>query len=364
MQVYKVEIFDRDFVLRSHTNVTSVDYSEDYLSPEANAIVLNKIEASVGDYIWITNELYKFFGVVSAVSSESEDLLTISYKSFLTEFDTSILFDTSIQGDKGSQTLENYIANTLHQTFGYNTDASMNIPHMTIRSSSSTSKWSLGLQSDEEYSHYCIANLLKHIIIPAFERYSIAILVEPDISAKDIIVTVGVSNASIVTIEADLPNVVKKYVTVRQNDNFVNKVVVYNSENYIDKVVYYRHPDGTFSILDANRIVPVVQEMYAVAPTYEDEVIVETFAEKALDQAIDAFSVVEYNNLIELTMPIDDPLNKPMGLKIGQVANIISDDKQYQSILSGKTVSNTVTLVFGIVRVDLTKKIWRSSYGY
>lgn len=363
MRVYKVEVFDRDFTLRSHTNVTNVDYSEDYLSPEANSIVLNKIEASVGDYIWITNELYKFFGVVSAVSSESEDLLTISYKSFLTEFDASILFDTSLQGDRGPQTLENYIANTLHQTFGYNTDTAMNIPHMTIRSSSSTSKWSLGLQSDEEYSHYCITNLLKNIIIPAFERYSVSILVEPDISAKDIVVTVGVSSASIVTLESDLPNITKKYVTVRQNDNFVNKVVVYNSENYVDKIIYYRHPNGTFSILDQDRIVPVVQEMYAVAPTYEDDYIVETFAEKALDQAIDAFSSVEYNNLIELTMPIDDPLNKPMDLKIGQVANIISDDKQYQSILSGKTVSNTVTLVFGIVRVDLTKKIWRSSYG-
>lgn len=364
MRVYKIEIFDRDFTLRSHTNVTNVDYSEDYLSPEGNSVLVNKIDASVGDYIWITNELYKFFGVITAVSSENEDVTTISYKSFLTEFDTSILFDTTLQGDRGSETLENYIANTLHQTFGYNSDSSMNIPHMTIRSTSSTSRWSLGLQSDEEYSHYCITNLLKNVIISAFERYSIVILVEPDISEKDIVVTIGTNRASIVTLEADLPNITKKYVTVRQNDNFVNKVVVYNSENYVDKIIYYRHSNGTFSILDQDRIVPVVQEMYAVAPTYEDEYIVETFAEKALDQAIDAFSVVEYNNLIELTMPIDDPLNKPMDLKLGQVANIISDDKQYRSILSGKTVSNTVTLVFGIVRVDLTKKIWRSSYGY
>lgn len=364
MQVYKVEIFDRDFVLKSHTNISDVDYVEDYLAPEANSIVVEKIDAAVGDYVWITNERYKFFGVVSSVTSDSTDIQTISYKHFLTEFDTSILFDVNIQGSKGTQTLENYIANTLHETFGFNPDTSMNIPHMTIRSISSTSKWTLGLQSDEEYSHYCITNLLRNIIIPAFERYSIAIIVEPDISTKDISVIIGVRDTSAVTIEADLPNITKKYVTVRQNDHFVNKVVVYNSENYVDKIIYYRHPNGTFSALDDDRIVPVVQEMYAVAPTYEDEYIVETFAEKALDQAIDAFSVVEYNNLIELTMSLDDPLNKPMDLQIGQVADIISDDKQYRSILSGKTVSNTVTLVFGIVRVDLTKKIWRSSYGY
>ena len=364
MRVYRVEIFDRNFECRSHTNIGNVDYAEDYLSLETNTVLVEQIDVNVGDYIWITNDTYSFFGIVSGVSSDSEDVLSISYQSFLSLFDTSVLFDIRKQGDKGTQTLEYYISSIISSLYILNTDQSMTIPGLTMSLSSETSKWTLGIASDDEESNYCIVNFLRSIVISAFERYSIRISVAPDIGAHRIQLIIGVNNASTQTIEADLPNITDKTVTVKENDNSVNKVVIYNSENFTDKVIYYRHPDSTFSIEDANRIVPVIQEIYAVEPTYEGDVVVETFEEKAFDQAIDAFSTVEFNNLIELTMPIDDPLNHPMSMDIGQVVNVISDDKMYSSILSGKKIGNTVTLIFGIVRVDLTKKIWRSSYGY
>lgn len=363
MRAYNVEIYDRNLVYRSHTNVLAIDYSEDYISPETNSMVVEQIDAEVGDFIRIENGTYEFFGIVSGVSSDSKDTLTISYKSILTVFDLSILFDVNLQ-NKTSPTLEVFITNMILDNFGHNTDASMNFPNVVCGQSSATSKWNFGLVSDEEESHYCIISLLKQIIIPAFEAYSIRIEPRLDVGTKTIYLTIGVNTDSDITIEADLPNIISKNVVVRQQDQFVNKVVIYNSENYTDKIIYYRHQDGTISVVDDDRMVPVIQEMYAVAPTYEDEQVVETFAERALDQAIEAFSVVEYDNLIELTMAADDEMYHPMDMKIGQVVNVISDDKQYVSILSGKIFGNSVTLVFGKIRVDLTKQIWRSSYGY
>lgn len=363
MRAYNVEIYDRNLVYRSHTNVLSIDYSEDYLSQETNSLVVEQIDAEVGDFIRIENGTYEFFGIVSSVSSDSKETLTISYKSILTAFDLNILFDTNLQNNT-SLTLEVFITNMILDNFDRNTDTSMNFPSVVCSQSSSTSKWDFGLESDEEESHYCIVNLLKKIIIPAFEAYSIRIEPRLDVGTKTIYLTVGVNVDSDITIEADLPNIISKNVIVKQQDKFVNKVVIYNSENYTEKVIYYRHPDNTISIVDEDRIVPVIQEMYAVSPTYEDEQVVETFEERALDKALEAFSVVKYDNLIELTMAADDELYHPMSMKIGQVVNVISDDKRYVSILSGKTFGDSVTLIFGKIRVDLTKQIWRSSYGY
>lgn len=363
MRAYNVEIYDRHLVYRSHTNVMSIDYAEDYLSPETNSIVMEKLDAEVGDFIRLDNGNLDFFGIVSGVTSDSKDTMIVSYKSILSLFDLDILFDTNLQRSE-AKTLELYISDTIQENFDRNSDSSMNLPHIVCDQVSTTSKWNFGLVSDEEGSHYCITNFLKKIIIPAFERYSIKITPRLNVGNRTIYLTVGVNEYSTVTMEADLPNILKKNVIVKQHDGFVNKVVIYNLENYTDKVIYYRHPDDTISVVDEDRIVPVVQEMYAVAPVYEDEYVVETFEECALDQALDAFSVVEYNHLIELTMAVDDELYHPLDLEIGQIVNVISDDQQYVSILSGRTINNSITLIFGKIRVDLTKQIWRSSYGY
>lgn len=364
MRAYKVEFFDNKFVSRSHTNISDLDYAEDYLSPETNAILVENLDVHMGDYIWITNDTYSFFGIVSGIESDSKDIMSISYKSFLSLFDLNILFDVRTQGEQGSQTLEEYISSRISSQFILSGDDSMIVPGLIMTLSSQTSKWTLGIKSDDDTSSFCIVNFLKNVLISAFERYSIRISVTPDIGARQVKLVIGTNNVSTQTIEADLPNITNKLISVRKNDNFVNKVIIYNKEDFSQKIIYYRHNDKTFSIVDEDRILPVVQDIYIVEPTYDEEGVIDTFEDLALDQAIDAFSEVEYNNLIELTMSPDDPLVHPEEMAIGQIVNIISEDKQYSSILSGKKINNTITLVFGIVRVDLTKKIWRSSYGY
>lgn len=364
MRVYNVEVYDPKFNFRSHTNVMSLDYNEDYLTPENNKIIVEKIDANVGDYLLITNGDYEFFGRVTGTSSESKDTINISYKPFISLLDLDVLFDVNLQNKDSGTALEDYIAATIQELFVSNADTSMTVPHITSTITSHTSKWNLGLVSDEETSHYCISNLLKNIVIKAFEAYSIRIFARFNPGEKMVYLSIGTNNAPEVTIEADFPNISSKNISVRQNDVSVNKVIVYNSENYTDKIIFYRHTNDTFSIVDTDRVVPVVQETYAVAPVYEEDVVVESFAERALQQAEEAFAMVEYDNFIELTMAIDDSLYHPMSMEVGQVVNVISGDKQYRSILSGVNISNTITLVFGLIRVDLTKQIWRSSYGY
>ena len=70
-----------------------------------------------------------------------------------------------------------------------------------------------------------------------------------------------------------------------------------------------------------------------------------------------------YSNLIELTMANDDGLVKPEQMEFGQQVEIISDGVAYRSILTGRERGKNTKLVFGTVRLDLTKILRRNSNG-
>ena len=53
----------------------------------------------------------------------------------------------------------------------------------------------------------------------------------------------------------------------------------------------------------------------------------------------------------------DDELIHPNDLEIGQTLNVISGGASDSTILTGKRIGDTCTLVCGTVRLDLTKII-------
>ena len=79
------------------------------------------------------------------------------------------------------------------------------------------------------------------------------------------------------------------------------------------------------------------------------------FIDKADEQAEKKFASNKYENNIEIECLRDDPLIRPLELKIGQVTEVISNCNVYETILTGRKISDTVTLIFGNVRVELTK---------
>ena len=115
------------------------------------------------------------------------------------------------------------------------------------------------------------------VIVPAMQKYGILVKAALDIQNREIHVTVGRTGDSILTIEADLPNIIKNSVTIKQ----VN----------------------------------------------------------------------------------DDGLVKPEQMEFGQQVEIISDGVAYRSILTGRERGKNTKLVFGTVRLDLTKILRRSGNG-
>lgn len=357
MKQFNVEFFDPAFQNVSHTNVSLASYDEDYISITDNEITVLDTDVEVGYYIRIKKGNTEFFGIVKSVTMQGKRVKVVSYVSFLSLFDTDVLFDTDLQG--GSVSLEETLKNLIMGMFGNSSDSSMNITGLTIQTTSTTNDWGFNLKSDTEGKHHCIINLYNVLITRSLEKYSVVIKAVPDVQNKTVTMTIGTVGSEPVYIDADLPNIVEKSIIIKQTNLNVNKLIVYDTADYSTRRIYYKHPDDTYDTTDSNRITPVVQEIKAVTV---EETSGKTFVQLADSEAADLFGGANYSNLIELVMLSGDSLVKPYEMAIGQIVTVISGGKSYTSILTGKTISDRTKLTFGLVRLDLTKLIKRR-YG-
>ena len=357
MRPYNVEIFRPDFTMVGNTNVDSITYKEDYLSGDENTITILPVPGvAKQDYIRISRGAQEYAGVVTSVTigtDKSKNLMEISYKPFMELFDTDILFDIN---DQGVGTLEDYICRKIQEMFVENEDSLQNIQGLSVEAVSQTPDWYFHITPAQSGGHYNIVNLMDSVIIPALSKYSIVVSTKLDIQNRRLIVSVGRLSDGIVTIESDLPNIIKKSLTIKAVSADVNKLVLYDAtSDYEDKRVYFLHAsDLGYDTYDRDRITPVVCEMRAL--TVDEG---SSFDSLAIQEAHNRFSYLSYNNLIELTMLNGDTLVKPDELAFGQVARIISEKTAYTSILTGIERGDNTKLIFGTIRLDLTKILRR-----
>ena len=288
-------------------------------------------------------------------TDKSKKLQTISYKPLMELLNTDVLFDVDLQG-QGS--MEQFICDRIREMFITNEDGMQNIKGLSVTAATATKDWSLHITPSDKGGHYNIVNLIDSVIIPAMEKYSILVKTKLDIQNREVQIIVGRAAAGIITIESDLPNIIKKSVTIKQVSADVNKLVIYDSSDYEKKRVYFLHPDLGYDTKDRDRITPVVCEMQSVS--HEEG---NSFESAAISAAHNKFANLSYSNLIELTMMNGDALVKPEELEFGQVADIISDGESYRSILTGRERGKDTKLVFGTVRLDLTKILRRQENG-
>ena len=93
------------------------------------------------------------------------------------------------------------------------------------------------------------------------------------------------------------------------------------------------------------------------AAEYGETTAAELFEDKAYSKALSTFSKNKYDNLIEIEVAVDDSRVQPLDLKIGQQTTIIADGVAYQTVLSGREIYQTATLIFGTIRLELTKML-------
>lgn len=353
MRQYNIEIFDNEFTFKDNTAVGSVSYEEDYLSIEENSLsVMSDSSVEQTDYIRIMrgtteDSLWVVSGVQQGEGTEKE-ITTIKFKPLISLFSQQIVFDTDLQGS--DTTLEQAIADIINNYFISNSDTSMNISGLTVETTSETSSWGFHLTSSAEGQSSCICNFYESILVPALTKYQVVVNIVPDFASNALTAYVGVNESSAVYIEADLSNVYKKTINILQGSEDANKLIVYDSTDFTNSVEYFLHTDYSYDTTDDDRLLPVIQSIQTAEATDT-----QTFAEAAASVAANTFSNKTYNNLIELEVLRDDSLINPLDLDFGQIVNVISEGNTYESMLTGRSVGDTVTLIFGSIRLDLTK---------
>lgn len=354
MTPFSVEIFDRSLTLKHHTNANLATYSVDYLIPKASSISIPYTpDVAKGDYIRIYRDEQDFFGVVKVVTDAklSHTVTQIEYEPFLPAFfGNEVLFVTTDQGSMIS--LEEEIRVMIRANWMVNADTLQNIPGLQLETISSTTGWNFYITASNRMSNYAIVNLYDQILVPALAKYKVGLYVVPDFTAKTITIRIGVVSSTPYYIEADLPSVISKNISLGETSVDVNKLVVYNNDDLNVSRTYYKHTDRTYDDEDRDRITPVIYSIATVTPSDQEpwDLAAQLAADRQFDQA-------SYSNLIELTVLNSDPLVKPGELEIGREVYIISGGQIYTSMLTGKTVGLTTKLIFGSIRLDLTQLI-------
>jgi hypothetical protein len=360
MQPYNVEIFDRNFNLIQHSNVGTLEYKYDYLSIVENSVLIEFNEnVEKGNYIHLINDVDDYFGVICAiqVNEKQQGYSEIKYRPFISLFDSQIIFDTDLQGS--STTLERAIGDIITSYWINNSDIEQNIPGLTVQTISDTSSWGFHIASDVKELHYTNINFMETIIKRSLTKYRVGLYAIPNYTAKTIVLQIGVKSLDTTfNIEADLPSVMEKSVIINENSEDVNKLYVYDQTDMQTNVIYYKHTDGTYDTSDTDRIVPVIYEIGSVLPSEE-----EPFSEMAQDFADRTFDTESYNNLIEITIKNDDTLVAPDHLTIGQIVNVITNGSSYASILTGIERGERTKLIYGTIRLELTKILRRQRNG-
>lgn len=351
MQPYNVEIFGKDFSFKQHYNSGRISYKYDYISPVENTITIaHDPNVSKGDYIRIVNDEEEFFGIIKgiAVGGKTNEISKIKFAPFESIFKEKILFDTTLQGS--NKTLEEMIAMYITHYWINNADDVQNIPGLIVETISSTTDWGFHLTSDVQGLNKTIINFMTVIIKHSLTKYQVGLYIEPNFKEKKIVVKIGKKNTSIFRIETHLPNVIKKNIVLNETTEDVNKLILYSSENLEDCIIYYKHPNKTVDTINKDRIVPVIYDIQTVA-TRENE----TFEESAEKIAAKVFDTESYNNLIEVTVLNDDDLVNAKKISIGQEVLVISNNNEYSSILTGYEKGTKTKLIFGTIRLELTK---------
>jgi hypothetical protein len=249
-------------------------------------------------------------------------------------------------------TLEQAIADIITAYWISNSDAEENIYGLEVETISSTNNWGFHITSDQKGLNKAIINFMTSIIRRSLTKYQVGLYAEPDFINHKVKVSIGVKAQSVFYIEADLPNVIEKSIIVNETTEDMNKLVIYDQADLTTNTIYYKHPDGTYDTTDSNRITPVIYGITSVSVAEGD-----TFADVAEDAANKQFDTDTYSNLIELTVQNEDEIVMPQTLTIGQTVNVISNGTSYSSILTGVERSTKTKLIFGTIRLDLTKII-------
>ena len=347
MSLFNIEIFNDHFEYISSYQLQSVEgYEYDYISYSKSKLEIPEIIASKGNYVRITSKNLSIVGIVCGCT-DMGFYYELEFTPFLEKMDVDVHYNRSLLS---TQSLEQWIAGIIKDTFVSNSDPEQNIYGFEVKYTPRT--YNALMDLDEN-----IGNLYE-ILQKALINYNVVITFSIDVQKKKIIADISVLSQGVFYIESDLPNIISKEFNFKKSDSSYNKMTIYNEINEAEHETFYLLSDGTITNKPdiSKRITPVIFTNIFIKHEDNDK---ETFYDAAYEKAFNKLSAEKYDNLIEVECEINDELINPLNLSIGQDIIIIRDGTSYSTMLTGFSIKDTVKLMFGTVRIELTKKLNR-----
>ena len=325
--LYRIDFFNREFEWKGYSLMPDPDLSFDYLTLDPFKTNLpGVLPIERGWYVHITSSAKKpYQGIVSAVTDDGKST-SVSVKPLLSLFDIDV-----ITTEDNLLSAERYIADIITDVFVDSSDAVERIPGLSVSTLSDTANVFLASDSDTQNLH--------DVIIRALENAQITVSVDFKPMSKEILVCIKKNNSPAIKINADVAEVIDKTFSFRDDYGTVNKVIVYNKDDISERAIFYADDYAP----------PAVRKITSVSLGSDD-----TFSDKAQEAAEKELAYKDFDNCIELKYSTNCKLLPD--ISIGQEANVYHSGAMYTSFLTGWEISkDTTTLLFGSVRLDLTK---------
>lgn len=347
--LYKIEIFSQNYAFKSVAMLNNPQISMDYLTLEKTTLDVPLIEASRGDFVHVTDfygdVIYQ--GVIQDIA-DNGSTYSLSAAPLLSLLDVQVQYDYTIFE---TQPLEQNIASIITSTYINNADSLQNIPGLTVAALTSTEDTPLDIRSN--------IHAFWDIITSALTLYDIVVTAELKPQDKEIAFTVQKVTEAI-SLEAELKNCLSKTFVLTDNYGTLNKMTFVDKNNESNVIVYYLHPDGSITQQNEDRITPVFfsAEYIEITANEDGETDPNDFRDTAYQRAYEAMTPEKYQHSIELSYREDDPMVQPNTIQIGTMTTIYYNNNAYVSILTGyRNESGVRTLLFGCIRLELTKKL-------
>lgn len=349
--MYDVAIFnsDGDLVTNGHANLAT--YTFDYLSPEKNTVNIRADKLSDIDYMDILhmdNGIKKIVGFITTVDLTTDKTAKLTYISPLGLLEQKIAFDTR------QQSTNNFLNALINLYISYIVADDSVRPAKYVQTNAGShdeiKKWYFNLKPDNAGTIPAVIDLWSSLCVPALVKFGRVVTFDYDANAKTLFYNTDQNTTKKRTIEADLKNVISKKFDI-STEVETNKVTIWNQATYYN-IVYYLDGDGTITKTPKNKRRPLVQETVSVQLQDGDN-----FEQKAKEEASKALETKKYNHRIELEFLLDDKIIEPLKWEIGDPVNIIYGDKVYDTIYTGYEISDTITMKFGSVRNEITKRL-------
>lgn len=357
-KLYKVEIFTDQMAFASATLVSDDQTIDlDYFSYDPFSLKTGLIDCKKGYFVHITRVTGELVadGIVSDVKPDKKTQ-SISIRPLQTLFDCDI-YSTYIVD------CISWLRDAIIATYINSGDSYQNRP---IDLTYELADDDLPLIDGFDPTASDTFNILS-VISTALKIHNVFVNCWLDMQNLHIRVDIHQVNETRV-VEADLEHVIDSSVTLGDSYGSTNKVVVRRfvqdqDGNYIIPsenayVSFYRYADDTIGLYDSSkpRIFPVFVSYISIDQQQDWEFT--DWLIEAYTQASEILTPEKYDQEIILTYIKDDLIATPSDFHVGTTTTIYLKGEKYTSILAGiKIKNNKITLTFGAVRTELTKKL-------